>query len=255
MSLSKYGQPRLGGNSDALKVGKLAQRVEGTLATCLNTEPRQIDPRALLVAPANRDGATPNVQHIHKGILASFLKNGFDRQRPQVGICVQVKSSEGKAKLLEFNKRFSKGNELLPPIDEDLALYGTLAGSHLNIALRLLRHQSPSTVDLQNQVVEGSSLYEVVHNGHRWWVLPESTSHTAQVEVSLWRNQDQNENQCVHEVEILRGVISTCQEMSISRSSLPLGEIIHRASHRTPAKIGGTILEGLTKYFLAHLKT
>ena len=185
MSLSKFGAPVLGNNTDPLKIDKLAQRVEAVLQTCLNSEPRQIDPRALLVAPANRDGSSPNVQHIHKGILASFIKNGFDRSRPAVGICVQVRSSEGKAALIEFNKRFSKGNELLPPIDEDLVMYGTLASSHLNIALRLLRHQSPSTTDLQNQLVEGTSLNEVVQNGHRWWVLPESTSKKAQVEVSL----------------------------------------------------------------------
>ena len=79
MSLSKFGAPVLGNNTDPLKVSKLAQRVEATLQTCLNSEPRQIDPRALLVAPANRDGSSPNVQHIHKGILASFIKNGFDR--------------------------------------------------------------------------------------------------------------------------------------------------------------------------------
>ena len=254
MSLSKFGAPVLGNNTDPLKINKLAQRVEAVLQTCLNSEPRQIDPRALLVAPANRDGSSPNVQHIHKGILASFIKNGFDRSRPAVGICVQVRSSEGKAALIEFNKRFSKGNELLPPIDEDLVMYGTLASSHLNIALRLLRHQSPSTADLQNQLVEGTSLNEVVQNGHRWWVLPESTSKKAQVEVSLWRNQDQNENQCLHELEILRGVISVCEDMSLVRSSGSLGEIISKVSSRTPAKIGGATIDGLARYYMMHLK-
>lgn len=255
MSLSKYGAPQLGSNSDALKVGKLAQRVEGILGTCVNSEPRAIDPRALLVAPANRDGASPNLQHVHRGILASFLKAGYDRSRPQVGICVQYRSSEGKQKLLEYNRRFSKGNELLPPIEEDMVMYGTLAGTHFNIALRILRHGVPSPVgDLQALLESGSSLTETVMQGHRWWILPESTSHQSQVEVSLWRNQDQNENQASHEVEILRGIVSTCEEMSITRSKLTLGEIISRAQHRSPARLGDRTLTGLAKYYIKHLE-
>lgn len=256
MALEKFGAPSLGSGSDALKASKLAQRVEKTLMTCLNAEPKQLDPRALLVAPANRDGASPNLQHVHRGILASLAKSGFDRTRPQAGICVQFKSSEGKAKLLEYNKRFSKGNELLPPIEDDKVLYGTLAGTHLNLALRILRHGvSSPACNVQDIVEEGSSLAEVVQHGHRWWILPESTSHAAQVEVSLWRNQDQNENQGSHEIEILRGIISTCEEMAVTRSKLPLGEILARAQHRSPARLGERVLSGLAKYFLKHIET
>ena len=253
--LAKFGAPQLGANSDAFKVGKLAKRVEGVLNTCINKDPRVIDPRALLVAPANRDGASPNLQHVHRGILSSMAKAGFDSTRPQTGICVQFSSAEGKKRLLEYNRAFSKGNELLPPIEEDMALYGTLAGTHLNIALRVLRHGVPSpAVDVQAIVEPGSSLHDAVHHGHRWWVLPESTSHEDQVMVSLWRNQDQNENQASHEVEILRGIISTCQEMSISRSKMPLGEIIAKAAHRSPARLGDRTLTGLAKYYIKHLE-
>ena len=254
--LAKFGAPTLGASCDAFKAGKLAKRVETTLSACINKEPRVIDPRALLVAPANRDGASPNLQHVHRGILTSMAKAGFDSTRPQVGICVQFTSPEGKRKLLEYNRKFSKGNELLPPIEEDLALYGTLAGTHLNIALRILRHGVPSpAVDVQALLEPGSSLHDVVHHGHRWWVLPESTSHASQVEVNLWRNQDQNENQASHEIEILRGIISTCEELSITRSKLALGEIISRAQHRSPQRLGDRTLTGLAKYYTRHLES
>ena len=62
----------------------------------------------------NRDGAPPNVQHIHFKILKGFLEKGFDRTRPAVGICVKYLSEQGKKDLLEHNHRFTRGNKLLP---------------------------------------------------------------------------------------------------------------------------------------------
>lgn len=210
-ALSKFGEPSLGSNTDALLAGKLAGRVEATMERVLNRGGvKQLDPRLLLVAPSNRDGATPNVQHVHQGILQSFAKSGFDRNRPQAGICIAYSTPEGKAKLLEHNKRFTMGNELLPPIDEDIlsrgTIYGTIAGTHLNISLRLLKHRCPSPACNTGSLMDqGGSLEEVVNQGHVWWILPETIPHSSQVEVSLWRNQDQNENQASHEVETLRG--------------------------------------------------
>ena len=121
---------------------KLAQRVEETLANdIVYLEAKQIDPNLILVDMHNRLGSSPNVQHIHKGILSSFLKNSFDRTRPAVGICVEYKSEEGIRKLLEYNQRFTKGSRYLPPILENLGtpLYGSLACTHLNLAFRILK--------------------------------------------------------------------------------------------------------------------
>ena len=74
---SKFGAAALGPHVDVGKAKKLAQRVEETLATeCLFAEPKQVDPSLILVAPANRDGAPPNVMHVHNGILKCFLTKG-----------------------------------------------------------------------------------------------------------------------------------------------------------------------------------
>ena len=72
-------------------------------------DPKQLNPKKVLVNPLNRDGAPPNVGYIHRGILKGFFNKGFDSTRPQVGICVEFKSLEGKKKLLEHNRRFTKG--------------------------------------------------------------------------------------------------------------------------------------------------
>jgi hypothetical protein len=202
----KFQSPTVGSNSDPTKSFKLAQRVVQILSTAVNLEPKQIDPRQLLVSAQNRDGAPPNVQHVHHGILWSLRANGFDHTRPAVGICIQAKSPEAKRQLLEYNRRFTMGNALLPPIHENEACYGTLAASHLNIALRCIKAGVPSPAcDIGALAESNAALKDLVDSGHKWWILPEDTPLEAQIQVSLWRNQDQNENQAVHEIEVFGG--------------------------------------------------
>ena len=161
-TLDKYGSFKVGGNSDAGKSFKIAQRVEAIMTKCINNEPKQLAPQALLVDPSNRDGAPPNVQHVHYGILQGIAKKGYDCRRPQVGICVQYKTEAGKAKLLEHNRRFTSGSSLLPPVLEDKAMYGALAGSHLKLALKILAHGvlSPAA-DVTTMIDPSSSLEEM----------------------------------------------------------------------------------------------
>ena len=75
----KYQGPKTGTHVDQGKFLKLAQRVEETLSKTLYPDPKQLDPNHVLVSPLNRMGGSPNVQHIHFGILKSFQVNSFDR--------------------------------------------------------------------------------------------------------------------------------------------------------------------------------
>ena len=88
---------------DMPKFNKLAERVQEALASL--EQPRQINPNFTLVSPLNRFGQNPNVNRIHFGILGSILKNSFDKTRPFVGVCVEVKSEAGIRKLLDHNQR------------------------------------------------------------------------------------------------------------------------------------------------------
>ena len=251
--------PRIGSGAGSLqdpgKFSKLAQRVEKTLNGKIHHEPKQLDPKQILVAPLNRDGAPPNVKHIHEQILKSFLKQGFDSTRPLVGICVCFTSQEGKRALIEHNRKFTEGCPLLPPIDEAAAMYGALAGSHLNLALRILQANSASCIGDLSSLVHGEGyLKDVVANGHRWWILPEGTSREAQLAVSLWRNQDQNENQSIHEIEILLTIQATAAEASKTSETLKMGDLVSRAGKRNPARISSTVLQTLAKYFSQFLE-
>jgi hypothetical protein len=238
------------GVSDAGRAMKLAERVEMTLAknTTLK-EPKQLDPRSVLVSPMNRDGAPPNVQHVH-AIVKGVQVNGFDRSRPPVGICVEYRSSEGEKKLLDHNKRFSQGCVLFPPIDEEKALYGSLACSHLNIAIRCIASGTQSSVgNLSDMTAQDQALKEVVTHGHKWWILPETVDSADLVDISLWRNQDQNENQATHEIELLQCIMATAATMSETKAKVNMGDLVSKTQRRNPAKIPLALIQVLAKYF------
>ena len=66
--------------------------------------------------------------------------------------------------------------------------------------------------------------------------------------------QDQNENQATHEIEILKGIMSTVRDLQVTSTSLSVGDIVSRACRRTPAKVGQHSMLSLTKYYLKHLE-
>ena len=247
-----FGKVVPGPTVDMGKVAKLAQRVEKVLHEyTLYKEPRQLDPQTVLVSPCNRDGASPNVHHVHGQILRSLFEHGFDSTRPQVGICVECKSPEKKRQLLEHNQRFQ--NSLLPLIDEDKAAFGSIASTHLNLALRLCQQgaHSPSG-DLQDLTASNHTLRDVVRKGHKWWILKEDTPPEDLVAISLWRNQDQVDNQGTHEIEILQGIIATAGAMRKHHgdgSSVPLADLAAKAGRRMTAKIAPKTMNALCKFF------
>ena len=136
---------------------KLAQRVEETLTTeVIFPEPKQVDPNLVLVSPMNRWGASPNVQHVHLGILRSFQRNGYDRNGPAIGICVEYKSEKGLQELLAHNRKFSQGNQLLPQLPQGLSgpLYGSLACAHLNLAFRAIKNGTHSPIGMLKDLMK-----------------------------------------------------------------------------------------------------
>ena len=239
MALSKFGAAQTPKEADPGKYLKLAQRVEKSLHDqVLFKDPKQLDPESILVDPNNRLGAPPNAQYVHQGILRSYSTHGYDATRPQVGICVEYKSEAGLRKLLEHNKRFS--SPLLPPINEQKVRYGSLAGSHLNLSFRIIKvgcaGASPAG-DIRAIADESPALRDAVLNGHKWWILPESLPTEMKIDISLWRNADQNENQGTHETELRQAVISTAGHMQKDSRKVALGDLVAKAGKRSPAKI------------------
>lgn len=101
--VAPIGPPALPHGLDTNRV-KLAQRVKETLHTaCRITEPKQLAPSQVRVAPANRYGAPPNVQHAHYGILHAFTTQSFDKNWPGIGNCIKYTSEHGEALLHAHN--------------------------------------------------------------------------------------------------------------------------------------------------------
>ncbi len=167
---------------------------------------------------------------------------------------MQYKSEAGRRALLEHNRRFTQGNALLPPIFED-AEYGSLACSHLNIAFRCIRSglSSPAGI-LKDLVNDEGQLRDVVHHGHKWWILPETVRADKQLDISLWRNMDQNENQTTHEIEVLQSIKVTCQTMSKKHAKITQGDLCAAAARRNPAKLSANTLSTLCKFFVGFLE-
>ena len=255
----KFNAPKPRDDVDAGKFAKLAQRVEDVLTNkAMFHEPKQIDPNLVLVSPNNRLGSPPNVLHVHQGILKSIFKNSFDRTRPAIGICVKYESTEGIRKVMEHNRKFTDGNKLLPPILSDGStgpVYASLACTHLNIALRCIKNGTPSPVcDLMSLMGEHQSLKDAATNGHKWWVLPEDISADSQHDISLWRNQDQNENQATHELEILQTIQHAAEACRTSGAkTVNQGDLIAAAQKRNPSKISPDSWMTLSKYYIGFL--
>ena len=86
-------------------------------------------------------------------------------------------------------------------------------------------------------VAESANLKEIVESGHRWWVLPETVLKERQVDISPWRNMDQNENQATHEIEVLQGIKATAETLSAQQDKISQADLVSIASRRNPAKI------------------
>ena len=102
-------------------------------------------------------------------------------------------------------------------------------------------------------MAHNSNLKDVVLNGHRWWVLQESVSMERQVDISLWRNMDQNENQVTHDIEILQSIKATAEQLSQKQAKVTQGDLVACVSKRNPAKVSPHALMNLCKFYIGFL--
>ena len=75
-------------------------------------------------------------------------------------------------------------------------------------------------------MADNANLKDVVLNGHRWWILNELVPVERQVDISLWRNMDQNENQATHEIEILQSIKATAENLSQKQTKVTQGDLV-----------------------------
>ena len=127
------------------------------------------------------------------------------------------------------------GNKCLPPIltSHGGPWYASLSCSHLNLALRCVANGTSSPVCDLRTLLEQKSLKSAVEHGHHWWILEESCPKDTQVDIMTWRNQDQNENQSTHEMELLLTLKYACQMfLKAGKTNVTVGDLIAAAQRR-----------------------
>lgn len=234
----------------------LGQRVAQYIKQYRETDsPLELKPHLVGVHPTNRGGADPNLQVVHHKILASFAKDGYDATRHLTPIVVRCSSEKAKADLVAHNRRFSEGRPGFPSVDDKAMEFGTLAGSHLTIALRCVESDVPclSTGFGSKSISEKQPpLKLAAERGLRYWVLKEDTPLSVLADISQWRSQDQNANQSFHEMELLGLIACTCRT-SIEQSSVGKVNASVIASHvlkNAPVKLGPRMVQGMIRYVL-----
>ena len=73
---------------DPSKLALLAERVKAVMGKSVYPDAKRISPHEVGVSPLNR---LFSVHQAHNTILKSFVKEGHDPGRPQVGICCEVR--------------------------------------------------------------------------------------------------------------------------------------------------------------------
>ena len=102
-------------------------------------------------------------------------------------------------------------------------------------------------------LMDDETLMDVAVNGHSWWVLPESIGSDMQQDISLWKNQDQNENQQIHEIEVLQTLRSAAEGFfKLGKEKIQAQDIVASAQRRNPVKVAESLWKTLAKMVHLH---
>ena len=81
------------------------------------------------------------------------------------------------------------------------------------------------------------------------------------MDLSFWRNQDQNESNGTHEIELLQNVVAAAEVLKASRSSdghrsiVSMSDLVAKSMRRTPAKVTNWTMSTLCKFFAQFLES
>jgi len=204
----EFGAPSMTDEQDQAKVLKTSQRVAASMVKyALCDEAVEVDPDEIGADMMNRGGAIPNILVCRENICESFKKDGFDKNKPMPGILKDYSRQQAKRQaLILHNQSFTEGDARWPPVIVDKMAKGSLAGTHLTIAIRIHKHRVMSIAGEAFDVGDDANLARVTTRGHKYWILDCEIPDKDAVEISEWRNSDNNNNQVKHEVEHLRGL-------------------------------------------------
>ena len=213
-----------------------------------NKEPMRCDPDTMGSCEYNR---LPNMHYIHSKLHKQLDADGYDPNRPHVGIATNYKSPEKSAANLKHNKSIS--NSMHPPILDARMTRGCLAFQHMSILFRCYKHEIVSTITGRKYIIkDDEDLKYNVTNGHFFWLLAEEISEDEARLVAQWYNSDQNQNHLNDVVEHIRSVQRVCRkEMEITcGAQVKLSSVIAKVTAASIVKIMPDHVGALARFIL-----
>ena len=235
---------------DPSKVLKMGERVAAAMRLRVAPGEARLSPSSVGISPWN---GLFSVHQVHNTILKSFCVDGHDPNRPQVGICCEVRDPGARLSLENHNNNLSDSSPLMPRVETGAIRYEALACTHYNVALLLVAQGRPSpSGDLLSIKDSSPTLDQAAVEGHLWVVLPEHLSSALKSDICTWRNQDQNENQALTDGELIRmsklSVERCMAKAGPGKVALPLQEIATAACMATPLKLNPVVMGSYCKF-------
>ena len=81
------------------------------MSKALYPQAQRLKPESLGVSPLNR---IFSVQQVHSAILRSYVEDGFDPERPQMGICCEIRNPAKRKILQAHNESLAAMSPLMP---------------------------------------------------------------------------------------------------------------------------------------------
>ena len=149
----------------------MGERVAAAMRLRVAHGEARLSPSSVGISPWNR---LFSVHQVHNTILKSFCVDGHDPNRPQVGICCEVREPGARLALEIHNKNLADSSPLMPRVETGAILYEALACTHYNVALLLVAQGRPSPSGDPLSIKDSSpTLEQAAVEGHLWVVLPE----------------------------------------------------------------------------------
>ncbi|MEC8930567.1 MAG: hypothetical protein VYB08_04070, partial [Candidatus Latescibacterota bacterium] len=243
-------KPVLASNESELKT---SQRVAAIIFKYhIFDDPIHVDSDEIGADWCNRMGSDPNIAICHEVLAPSFKKDGYDPSKPQVGI---LRAFEGHPdlllKLLEWNMRFSAGDERWPPIDKQKMNKGSLACTHVNLTARMFKHEMTTKDGMRcttGPAEENKACADLVRIGHKWHVLRGDTPDDDATLASTWFNSTNNSAQVTHEIEHIRGLQRVCKKEAQTHEVLVLSTVVSKAMFELKLQSQSMILIHLARW-------
>ena len=146
-------------------------------------------------------------------IARSFIKDQYDPSLAKVGVALRYKDPTKKMEEIETNKYYATLNANHPPIHENDMDTFAIASTHHNLTLRMW--EAGMQIDGQTLECKGDAdLEDRVTEGHFWIILDgDKIPDNEAMDLSEWRNADNQTAQRKHEFEQLKHTMNVCNEI------------------------------------------